>query len=270
MFIFEIVTPGTRIAGFDPEKNVKIQSLISHLKTCFFEASTALGLYTQELNELAEDIDIKEIDSNFKRRAEIRKEIERELGDTLNCPSSDLQQIYEDIYFETVVRFNREKWSEKYPAQLSRHKITIFAKAFVQALDSFDKFLKILSEHENSPEALKKIHEVFLDAFPDLRGVRNTVQHMEDRSRGLGVWKKGKGHQPIDFKPPGKFISAAKGAKILMLNNIFGTEYGCTMADGHYGKVDVSRESMQALQAILQCTLDSFQWEGAKEHEPRA
>jgi hypothetical protein len=40
------------------------------------------------------------------------------------------------------------------------------------------------------------------------------------------------------------------------------------MADGHYGEVDVSPESMEKLQKIFQEVLMSFKWRGPLQHEP--
>jgi hypothetical protein len=42
------------------------------------------------------------------------------------------------------------------------------------------------------------------------------------------------------------------------------------MADGHYGEVDVSPESMNHLQTILKEVLNSFKWKGSPQHKPSA
>jgi len=42
-------------------------------------------------------------------------------------------------------------------------------------------------------------------------------------------------------------VSAPNGG-LLILNSLNGAKYGSTMADGHYGEVDVSPESMERLQ----------------------
>lgn len=85
---------------------------------------------------------------------------------------------------------------------------------------------------------------------------------MEDRTRSLGKYGK-----PIDLKPiDNQLIKADGGA--LVLNCLNGTRYGNTMADGHYGEVDVSPQSMELLSSIFQEVLDSFQWKGQKSHLP--
>lgn len=269
MFIFEVHTPGTQLLDFHDEKGREIESLLNHLKMNFFEANTSLNLYTEALNSMASSFNENDWEADFKRRAEIREEVENEYGNPRSFTSTGNFKIYEDIYYEAEVRFNREKWATKLPEQLNQNKITIFAKAFLQALDGFDKFLKTLSNVDGCPATIKQSHTKFLEAFPDLRGIRNTVQHLEDRSRGLGEWKKGQGYQPIDYKPPGKIVDVPDGVKVLILNCHNGTKFGCTKADGHYGEIDISPESMQSLQVIIHEILNAFQWHGMKRHEPR-
>ncbi len=55
----------------------------------------------------------------------------------------------------------------------------------------------------------------------------------------------------------------------LVLNSLNGTKYGNTMADGHYGEVDVSPVSMESLSTMFQEVLNSFKWKGPKSHLPR-
>jgi hypothetical protein len=104
----------------------------------------------------------------------------------------------------------------------------------------------------------------FSIAFPHLRGVRNSSQHMEDRSRGLGA---GRNPKPLELKPIDNGLIKSEGGA-LVLNSLNGTKYGNTMADGHYGEVDVSPASMEALNAIFQDILNAFTWKGSKCHLP--
>lgn len=41
------------------------------------------------------------------------------------------------------------------------------------------------------------------------------------------------------------------------------------MADGHYGEVDISKESMVKLQFIIQEAFNAFEWIGPKQHLPK-
>lgn len=269
MFIFEVTTPGTSIIHQDPSKQHEMERLLDNLKDCFFEANTALNLFT-EAQQQRQDVNMDDWSKDSARRSEILNEVRSDLGNTNDFYVFDHRSFYDDMLYEVDVRFNREKWANKIPESLERKKMLIFAKAFLQSLDGFEKFLKVISQQEHVPDNLKDFHADFGAAFPDLRGVRNTVQHMEDRSRGLSDISKKSVKQRIDFKKPSKVVDAPEGVEVLIFNTLMGTRFGCTKADGHYGEVDISPESMQALQKILHDVLNSFQWEGMKRHEPRA
>lgn len=135
------------------------------------------------------------------------------------------------------------------------------------ALDSFEKFLRVLKNQPNVPPEISGLHDEIRTAFPDLRDVRNTSQHMEDRSRGIGARRKGQPPQLLELQPiDNELVKSENGA--LILNCLNGTKYGNTMADGHYGEVDVSPASMEALRSIFQRLLEAFAWKGPKAHLP--
>ncbi|MCE9931933.1 hypothetical protein, partial [Obesumbacterium proteus] len=178
-------------------------------------------------------------------------------------------QYYEDygkVLAEVDVRLQKEKWSKGIVPVKHRHRfVFLYAKSFLYALDTIDKFLKVLSEENGAPEIIKKLHAKFGDDFPDLRGVRNSAQHLEDRARGLGA---GKLPKPLQLQPVDNgFVVAPQGA--LMLSNLLGTKLGYTMANGYYGEVDISEESMSKITSILQEVFNSFTWKGAPQHLPQ-
>jgi hypothetical protein len=267
MFVFEIITPGTWLDYEDRDWTWRVEGLIRNLESQFFEANLALNLFThaRSVNSNSFDHDTWERDS--QRRSEIRKIIEEEFSRNVSPQfQTDFQfNNWDEIHFETEVRFKKEKWSEgRIPREFEHNLPFIYARAFLYALDAFDKFLGVLAKEENAPKEIATLHAQMTKDFPDLRGVRNTTQHLEDRSRGLGA---GKNPQPLALKPvSNSLIHAPNGA--LILNSLMNSKYGSTMSDGHYGEIDVSPQSMQHLQKILQEVLQSFKWSGSKRHSP--
>lgn len=252
MYVFEIVTPGTFLVAEDQDWTSRISRLLSSLENHFFQANTALNLFASDPEYPRPDWNMDDYDRDQKRRSEIRHSVESEfeLGNTVYDA--------EDISFETDVRFKREKWANGAPPYaLEFKKQFIYAQAFIYALDGFDKFLGVLAKEDNVPEEIGEKHLQFIEKFPNLRGVRNTAQHLEDRSRGLDFKK-----NPLVLPPD--------GANNLRLNCLAGSRIGSTMSDGHYGEVDVSAESMQHLQEILEGVLQAFEWSGSKKHSPSA
>lgn len=268
VIIFEVITPGETINGYNRERGREIEKIIYNMKGCFFEANASLNIFNHELARSEAQQHDQSHKEDFDLKMSLGKDVEREMGQANPRDHESYLAHRDSIDYEVSARFNRHKWKSAIPNQLKNKHIFIFAKSFLHALDGFDRFLRVLSKQPDIPDAIIEAHRNFQKDFPDLREVRNTVQHMEDRSRGLGAYKKGKGFLPIDYKPNKYFY--APEAKTLVLDMLVGTRYGCTMADGHYGEVDVSSESMLLLQKTLHAALNAFEWSGRKQHEPRA
>lgn len=262
MYIFEVTAPGTWLDHADRDWTWKIEGLLRNLQAQFYEANTALNLFEQARADRSSSFTREQWQEDSERRAQIRREIEAELGFDLSI------QSWDRITHETEVRFKREKWTNGHvPRELERNVISIFARAFVSALDGFDKFLSVLAKEQGVPASLAGLAERMEQLFPDLRGVRNTTQHLEDRSRGLGA---GKSPKPMTLQPIENQLVSAPSGGVLILNSLNGNRFGCTMSDGHYGEVEVSAQSLQALCILLHEVLQSFQWKGPVQHAPSA
>lgn len=262
MFVFEIIIPGTCLDYEDKEWTWKIERQLDSLQSQFFEANLALNLFISAQSSRSHSFSKDTWEADRQRRLEISQILEEEY----TRQGKSYGDNSDEIYLETEIRLKREKWQQGIVPREFEHKIVfIYARAFLYALDAFDKFLGVLSKEENVPEVIAELHKKISDVFPDLRGVRNTAQHLEDRSRGLGA---GRNPKPLDLKPiESNFINAPNGGA-LVLNSLNGSKYGSTMADGHYGEVDVSAESIRHLKEILNDILGTFKWRGPKQHKP--
>lgn len=264
MLIFEIVTPGLRLDYEDQDRLYQILGQLIRLKSQFFQANLALNLFISA-KSVAPVPRNKEEEwfSDIDRRSAIREELIQE------DKQFWMTQHEDDIGYEVGVRLKREKWKNgKIPREFENKSSMMHARAFLYALDTFDKLLGVLAKEKDVPEQVTQFHTQFIEAFPHLRGVRNTVQHIEDRARGLGAGFRGQPPKPLDLKPISNWIADAPAGNVLILNALSGSKYGSTMADGNYGEIDVSVESMQLLQKILEGVLQSFKWTGQKQHEP--
>ncbi|WP_312581131.1 hypothetical protein [Atlantibacter hermannii] len=257
MIIFELTKPGNFLASTDWEWAHKIEILLSNIEQAFVEANVSLNLFITEYSkniELAKPL-LKSWEEERKRRDDLENLIRQEMG--LN------QYDHNDaLNFEVDARFKREQWGQgELPRSHSHALIFLYAKSFLYALDSIDRFLYVLSSEPGVPENLKIIHQGISAVLPHLREVRNSSHHLEDRARGLVFGK------PLKLKPiDSGGIYAPNGA--LVLNNLHGTKFGTTMANGHFGEVDVSTESLGKIREIVQAVFDSFEWRGKKQHLP--
>lgn len=260
MLVFEIVTPGTWLDYDDKDWSWKIKNQLQSLESQFFEANTALNLFVDAQSFRPSFTDRNNNVRDSLRRSEIQRAVEQERGEFSS------REDWDAVRFEADVRFKREKWSNGgVPREFEYNLPFIYARAFLYAIDAFEKFLGVLAKETNVPEEVAKLHAKVHEEFPQLRGVRNSAQHLEDRARGLGA---GKSPQPLDLKPITNNLINAPGGGVLALNCLNGSRFGCTMADGHYGEIDVSSESMQRLQRILESVLQTFKWRGSKQHAP--
>lgn len=260
MFVFEIIVPGTWLDYDDSDWTWRIQNQLCSLQSQFFEANLALNLFTSSQASMSHSFSKDTWDEDFERRREISAILEREYIEN----GKNYWEYREEISLQADIFLKREKWQQGVvPREFKHNTPFLYARAFLYALDAFDKFLGVLSREENVPEDISELHKKISYFFPDLRGVRNTSQHLEDRSRGLGA-----GRKPLDLKPVDNgFISIPNGGA-LILNSLNGSKYGSTMSDGHYGEVDVCPDSMCHLQEILNNVLGSFKWCGPKQHKP--
>lgn len=260
MYIFELTKPGNWLESEDKDWSWKIEQLLSHLESAFYEANVALNLFMQQQNMQIEQQGFSKLqwDNEVQERRSIETRVREELG------LSPFER-HENLELEVDARFKRGKWSSGELPRSHKHcLIFIYAKSFLYAIDTIDKFLKVISSEPYVPEAIKILHNQIGKDFPDLRMVRNSTQHLEDRARGLGA---GREPKPLNLQPiSNTFINAPQGA--LVLNNLNGTKFGTTMADGHYGEVDISPESLSKMQSIIQGVLDSFKWIGNQQHLP--
>lgn len=259
MYIFEIIIPGTWLDCEDRDWSWRIEGLLDNLQSQFFEANLALNLFTHSnQTRIFPDMSSEKWEQNAQLREDIQMTVVQER------PELDAHRDWEEIRLEAEVRFKRLQWEKGQMPREFQHKVPfVYARAFLYALDGFEKFLKVLMETENAPTELVSVYKKMAEIFPNLRGVRNTAHHLEDRSRSLGKGGKRLILKPVDTE----FIKAADGG-VLILDSLAGSKYGATMEDGHFGEVDVSQESMAALQGLLTEVMNAFSWTGSRQHKP--
>ncbi len=128
-------------------------------------------------------------------------------------------------------------------------------------MDLFDKFLDDIVKDPSAPKEIRAIHDNFCNSLPDLRGVRNSIQHAEDRSKGEHRGKK------IDLKTIDTSKINIKG--IALVNTcLTGNRFGTTMANGDYGAVDVSVQTIDVLRSTLLDIYSAFAWTGGERLYP--
>lgn len=260
MIIYEIEKPGTWIKDGNTIINSKILRLIDSLIESFYELNISLNLFNEEKirNKLYRENERIAREFDYKEKQIIEDEVK------LNYTEKNLFEKYDEIHLKTEIIYKRRKWSSgQIPSAFSNPLVFIHARTFLFALDNFERLLAVLSNEEGAPSAeLNKEHKLLRENFPNLREVRNSAHHQEDRVRQLSRKK------TIDLKPiNNNFIYAPYGG-VIITNSLNGTKYGWTLSDGNYGEVDVSEQSLRITGEILQNVLNLFIWIGKKRHLP--
>jgi hypothetical protein len=82
--------------------------------------------------------------------------------------------------------------------------------------------------------AVAACEKEYVARFPHLKGVRDSVQHMEASGRGLD-----KNEKPLKLKPIDNSMIHAPQGGVLALNSLNNNVFGTTMNDGSCGEVEV-------------------------------
>lgn len=256
---FERRLPGTWINLPDQNAASEIRTQLYLVTSAFDEATMALVLFEHAQREPARAPDRDEWEADSQRRAEISRALEQQSART---PFD--RDAWEKARVEADRILMREKWERGIvPRQIRHHLPFIYAKAFLAAADSIGKILMCLAERAAVPAETGVACRAFYDSFPELREVRNSVQHIEDRGRGLG-----RGGKALDLKPVNAGGIEAEGGA-LILNNLNGNRYGSTMADGHFGEIEVSATSLATMRDRIEAVMSSLPWKGPPDIEPR-
>lgn len=257
MLILELTKPGAFLKCEDPEFSRQVTNSINFMVNAFFEANIALNLFIQSKNLESLKLDnwIEEREVDRGRRQEIEEQVKSELSE-----KSDMNFL--DLNFKIQVRYNHEKWEKGImPVDFENRLGILHAKSFVSALDTFGVFLKKISKIPSAPLNIKVLHSSFTKIIPDLKDVRDSTQHIDERVEGKKYGKE------IELKPFNNgVINSEVGSLALWV--LTGNKFGITKGNGELGEVEISIETLSKVQPIMQETFNSFEWIGPKKHLP--
>lgn len=231
--------------------------MIEHLETQLIEAAINLSLF-ESANRNSPPPNIEDWETDSKRKQELVERYQAEF----QISTFDTES-YLKLYELAEIDLKREKWAKGELPRSYIHRFPfIHAKSFLYNLDAIGNILKVLSKIKGVPQEVIKAKESFTLSFPNLRKVRNSSQHIEDRGRGLGI-----GQQPLQLKPIDNFFIKATGG-VLVLESLNGNCFGSTMDNGEYGEVEISLDSLLIARECIQNVINAFEWEGPPQHRP--
>lgn len=275
MWIFEFVYPGVwlkddRLSEDDARDIFLLFTMLdSHVADAAFAlahfhdaASRPMIPPLPPMSSETTDEERAEMMGQFEARRAQEDALAKERGVHLMTPEEAWSE-QNNIRAEVERRAVRQRFAAgEVPSSYLRRGVFFYARGFLFALDSIEKTLRVIAQTTGAPPTAEKAHGAFVEAVPSLTGVRDSAHHPEDRARGLGKWNK-----PLDLKPIDNNMIKSQGGA-LVLDSLNGSRYGSTMADGHYGEVDVSPETLVHAVKAIQTSLDAFSWQGGKRYTP--
>lgn len=271
MYIAEIKFPGTWLDYDDREWSQEVRTLLDILPGALAEACVALTWFErQRANQVREaSSDADSLREEWEAETERLREIEADIREETDVDPFDFE-AQREIRRQARIRLKREKWkSGEWPESYEHRLIFMHAKSFLYSIDRIHMTLKELSnlkeevpESMEFPKSVEDAKERFNNAFPDLRKVRNTTAHVEDRARGQHHGTE------LPLKPiQNSLISAPEGA--IAIENLNGNRFGSIMENGEYGEVEISAAKIEVLTDCIQSVIEAFDWRGPARHYPR-
>jgi len=249
MYVSEIRYPGTALDGLTEKDASDVENLCRHIVDGLEEAAVALASFP-------------EARANIRPAQRETRAISSEDRDKIAATMRSAQEAgasAEDVgalYFDGEQAIKRELWRQgRWPDLYMRKRPFMFARDFVLGLDQVAKGLRALNKLPCSPPAIDQLMAQWEQPFPDLKGVRDSEQHGEERARMLEYGRS-------IVLQPGSTPFFQQG------NLADGNEYIWTKADGHTGTVEVSETTLASAQAIVQSVLEAFTWIGAPRWVP--
>jgi hypothetical protein len=207
--------------------------------------------------------DIVEDESDNQRRC-IEKKLSIEMFGTTESSQVPSEQL-DELWYRTNQEVARENWQQEiFPKKYQHYIPFLFAKSFLSSVATFQTHLFTLG---NDLRTQSRVHDhisQFNIAFPKLRQLRNTVQHVNERLHG----RDGRGNR-ISPEPVYFIAQDPTQEGILVLDQLNDNRYGGTLADGSYGEIEVSARTLLIVNECLQNIIDSYPWKGPKQFYPQ-
>jgi hypothetical protein len=148
------------------------------------------------------------------------------------------------------------------PLEYVRRVPFLYARTFVTTLAQIARALRKLAalETADAKAEIKAAADSVEKALPELRPIRDSAEHAEDRVRG-----RGKANKPLPRVPLNNPIVQAPAGG-LIADSLNGRYYGWTIEDGSYAEVEVSDATLEVARTAVQRVYDALRWHDPGEH----
>lgn len=166
----------------------------------------------------------------------------------------------------TRARIARARWDAgDLPLDCATRTLVVYARSFIHALAQISRALATLRRCAAPLPDGGKIRDAAAEALgnleaslPGLKPVRDSVEHAEDRIRGLHGLGRNKTTLPVVASQSATFDVATN--VVLFADTLNGRSYGWTIANGTHEEVEISDASLETTRAVIQRLFDGLPW----------
>lgn len=209
-----------RLNLIDPLDSISSAILEAEAALCAYEAALKQLNRTQYIDGLRvarSSLGRHDLDLPDELRAHLMEGLSKASRDILTAlPQADEHESLFPLIFQ--------RWAPL------RAAVNVQIRAFVSALGRAGRLLAWFARNESIPEEVRVKARLLDQAIPRLREIRNSVEHIEDRERGLG--------------PRQRPIPGIDGS--FHIWTLHGNNYRILLEDGCYGIISVSKETIVA------------------------
>jgi hypothetical protein len=268
LYVFELTRPGTWLEGLPDQVAFEVEGMLGLLETALADAAVSLGLFEAEQAAAVARHARHREDWERKRAAEAALVAQFEGQLALNLAPEEHWRLDEETRERARIEAKRALWQSGQLPDTYVHRLPfLYAKSCLYALDTIAKALRTLARMPGVPAGVVQARDDFEARFPTLVAIRDSAHHPEDRIRGVRGRGGGK-ETPIVTQPILSNAIHAPGGGVIMLDMLDNNRYGGRLADGTYGQVEISAETVAGAQQVIQGLLDSFSWRGPRQHKP--
>lgn len=254
-FIWE--RPGAAPDYPDKEKETKLYGFLLMLESSILECNVSLNIFSksrqQQYQRLSAPEEIAE-ERKITESAELR--VFGATGISRLVSSDDIPAAMRKVDIERI----KIKIESDYPLRsYCRAQMHQSAKSFLYSLADFLRMLDAVFAIDGRDE-IDRIKKVMGAKLPDVREIRNSIAHVEDRA--MGVRMRRGSPEKIDLQDN---VDAPLPGRAMILPTIRDDRLGCTLADGTYREVAVSVETISLMIRALRSIYNCYRWSGSPQ-----
>jgi hypothetical protein len=258
---------GTWLEGLDEEVQREAESLCRVLTSCFTDAVLALTMFEQCM--ASDSFEARRAKRDRDQEAQRVREQELEAKEAGQVAPGDYHKWRTELYDRARQDVLQARWQEgELPDEYLHRLPFIHARTFLTTLARVERAMWALAklDLDGAESNVASARSGFEAALPGLKGVRDSIEHAEDRMRG-----RGRGGRALTLQPINNRLVNTPGGGVLIGDALNGRHFGCTIEDGTYAEVEVSADTLEVARVALQAVFDALPWmaHGYPSYVPR-